>query len=731
MRRYSLIPLMVLLLWLAAGLSVSAESAARVDVLAAAAETTGMVRVDFTARSAGGMPVVELTAANLEVSESASDLSLSVEPLLPVTLLALVDLSVGSNAEAIRNTLQAYIEHYFEPRDTLILYILDGADNTPRVAEVNSVEAGRLVLGSIQGASNRYYDLKPTCDLMQQYIESSGITAQRPIHILHVGSFLNSPDLSIAGARMFADMGVPYHGVQAHSARPTGNFQRMVNAGSGVFVNNENGAYVLADGAYTPINNLLVLFETVKRARHVYTLHYRPTNPPQAEPRTVEMTVRLPDSTELLTSFVYQWNYQPPVVAFADASQLNPQRAFIRREGDEIGFDIAVQPLSLSVTYPDGTPRALRSIQLQVIDPATGVVLQTTSLPVEPSTDSTYIVPWSLADFDAPASTTEVELIITVEDELGYTAQVRQRAQVDVSPLPPTATPRPTLAPVVTESAALGAAQVATADALAALNAAVMIGTQSAAQNINDAAPQPTSAGSASLLWLILLLVAALVLLVALAAVLLLRARRLEQQLKAAQAQRGLQPVTAIPAVPNPDDNQFDTQTGYHEPTILHRVQPAQAPAVYARLLVRKGGDGLDKRVVEVNKSPFIIGRASDADFRIDLPYISPKHCAVRWVDNTFQLRDMGSINGTFVNGERIESGREVGVPNGSEIGVTKNITLEIWDMHTDITYKLSSLPPGLRTETMQSHDLVFKPLPGLDYQPDDGDPINDQYSPV
>ena len=56
---------------------------------------------------------------------------------------------------------------------------------------------------------------------------------------------------------------------------------------------------------------------------------------------------------------------------------------------------------------------------------------------------------------------------------------------------------------------------------------------------------------------------------------------------------------------------------------------------------------GIDKEVV--------IGREG-ADLTITDPQISRRHTAVRPVDDGVEIEDLGSLNGTFVNGERLST---------------------------------------------------------------------------
>ena len=53
------------------------------------------------------------------------------------------------------------------------------------------------------------------------------------------------------------------------------------------------------------------------------------------------------------------------------------------------------------------------------------------------------------------------------------------------------------------------------------------------------------------------------------------------------------------------------------------------------------------------------IGRAAGADFIVDAALVSRVHCRVTALpDGGLELRDLDSTNGTFVNGQRVETAR-------------------------------------------------------------------------
>ena len=69
-------------------------------------------------------------------------------------------------------------------------------------------------------------------------------------------------------------------------------------------------------------------------------------------------------------------------------------------------------------------------------------------------------------------------------------------------------------------------------------------------------------------------------------------------------------------------------------------------------VLIKKDGQ---RRAFPLASGITIIGRHPNCDLRIPLMEISRRHCQLDCHSGLFSLRDLGSSNGTFVNGERIE----------------------------------------------------------------------------
>lgn len=68
-----------------------------------------------------------------------------------------------------------------------------------------------------------------------------------------------------------------------------------------------------------------------------------------------------------------------------------------------------------------------------------------------------------------------------------------------------------------------------------------------------------------------------------------------------------------------------------------------------ARLVSLDGGASVD-----IVKDLTLFGRDEDCDVRLDHKSISKLHCVIVRTDGLLLLRDLGSTNGTRVNGQRI-----------------------------------------------------------------------------
>lgn len=69
-------------------------------------------------------------------------------------------------------------------------------------------------------------------------------------------------------------------------------------------------------------------------------------------------------------------------------------------------------------------------------------------------------------------------------------------------------------------------------------------------------------------------------------------------------------------------------------------------------VLFKKSGDA---KTFELPSTVTVVGRRQDCDLCVPLMVVSRRHCELNQDQGQLRLRDLGSRNGTFVNGRRVE----------------------------------------------------------------------------
>ncbi len=88
-----------------------------------------------------------------------------------------------------------------------------------------------------------------------------------------------------------------------------------------------------------------------------------------------------------------------------------------------------------------------------------------------------------------------------------------------------------------------------------------------------------------------------------------------------------------------------------------------------AELVVLTGN--ADKDRVRLRPQGHVVGRSPDADIHIDDPYSSEFHARVGLHDTAVVVHDLGSTNGTYVNGRRVTTPTTVSRGDTVQIGKT------------------------------------------------------------
>ena len=113
---------------------------------------------------------------------------------------------------------------------------------------------------------------------------------------------------------------------------------------------------------------------------------------------------------------------------------------------------------------------------------------------------------------------------------------------------------------------------------------------------------------------------------------------------------------TRLIPVTTPDSNEED-----------HAVPSGDVPAGQGVLVVKRGPNAGSRFVLE--GSTVTAGRSPDSDIFLDDVTVSRRHASFVPSGASYEVRDVGSLNGTYLNRERIEAAP---LANGDEVQIGK-----------------------------------------------------------
>jgi hypothetical protein len=106
--------------------------------------------------------------------------------------------------------------------------------------------------------------------------------------------------------------------------------------------------------------------------------------------------------------------------------------------------------------------------------------------------------------------------------------------------------------------------------------------------------------------------------------------------------------------------------------------------------------------------SPHLVGRSRLADLHMSEPTVSGEHAVLRWTGREWELHDLGSRNGTIVDGRRLAPGERVALALGTVIafGQADNA----WRLVDDAPPTIMALPAAGGEPICARNDLLALP---------------------
>ncbi len=120
--------------------------------------------------------------------------------------------------------------------------------------------------------------------------------------------------------------------------------------------------------------------------------------------------------------------------------------------------------------------------------------------------------------------------------------------------------------------------------------------------------------------------------------------------------------------------------------------------------------DLVEGQVMELSNRRFVIGRAEQSDLHVDDQRVSRQHAEILCEADRWFVVDLGSQNGTFVNGHRLVAGQRQPLKNNDKIQIGSLFIMRFEDPATTVRESTNLiLLKGLALNTSSRHVYVLR----------------------
>ncbi len=142
-------------------------------------------------------------------------------------------------------------------------------------------------------------------------------------------------------------------------------------------------------------------------------------------------------------------------------------------------------------------------------------------------------------------------------------------------------------------------------------------------------------------------------------------------------------------------------------------------------VLVMFRSDG-ERRSFSITRDMTVIGRREDCDLRIPLGEVSRKHCRLVREEDTIRVEDLGSSNGTYHNGHRVEKEANLSAGDSIQVGpVVFVLQLDGVPADEDV-HPVTSDAAAMGYDPSHAVDHAPPAPPGQEHSTEDLEPLDD-----
>lgn len=105
-----------------------------------------------------------------------------------------------------------------------------------------------------------------------------------------------------------------------------------------------------------------------------------------------------------------------------------------------------------------------------------------------------------------------------------------------------------------------------------------------------------------------------------------------------------------------------------------------------------------------------LIGRSSACQLRVECPETSGEHALLRWRSGVWELQDLHSRNGTYIDGRRLRPGGQIGLAEGARLGFGHPDQYTLFDVGPPRLHAVGIHPPYPTVHA--ADDLLLLPDP-------------------